>query len=342
MKRLIVCCDGTWNRPDRSNATNVIRMTRLISPTAPDGTVQTVFYDQGIGTGNIVDRLTGGAFGTGLDENIQDGYRFLSHNYDDGDEIFVFGFSRGAYTARSLAGLIRKCGLMLKRHSDRVAEGYALYRKRDASADEPESVNFRASYSREVDIKFVGVWDTVGALGVPLRRLKWLTRDRYKFHDTQLSGSVKFAYHALAIDERRGSFEPTLWTGVPKPGQIVEQQWFAGVHSDVGGGYRERGLANITLDWMMRKARSCGLEFDEEFAAEDVKPDPHDAIHETFTSFYRLARPFQRPIAAAHDSAESVHPSALQRMEDADLGYRPLNVAAYLARPGRAGTTNGP
>jgi uncharacterized protein (DUF2235 family) len=230
---------------------------------------------------------------------------------------------------------------MLKRHSDRVPEGYALYRKRDASADEPESVDFRSSYSREVDIKFVGVWDTVGALGVPLRRLKWLTRDRYKFHDTELSGSVKFAYHALAIDERRAAFEPTLWTGVPKPGQVVEQVWFAGVHSDIGGGYQERGLANLTIDWMMQKAKACGLEFDGEFAAEDVKPDPLDAIHETFTSFYRLTRPFKRSIAAAEKSAESVHSSVMQRMEAVDLNYRPLNIAAYLERPGRPGTTNG-
>lgn len=332
MRRLVVCADGTWNRPDQQHTTNVVRMARLIRPVASDGTQQIVFYDEGVGTGNLLDRLTGGAFGHGLDRNIADAYRFIVNNYAEGDDIYLFGFSRGAYTVRSLGGLIRKCGVLHKRHADRFMDAYALYRRRDPTPDLPDAVEFRASFSRQVEIRFVGVWDTVGALGVPLRGLRWFSRGKYEFHNTELSRSVKFAYHAIGIDERRGPFKPTLWTNVPKANQTVEQTWFTGVHSDIGGGYRERGLADVTWRWMADKSRACGLELDTDHETEIAHPDPLDALHNSMTGFYRLTPGYTRPIGASSLGAEAVHRAAHQRHEDPRAVYAPANLVAYLGR----------
>ena len=124
-KRIVISSDGTWNRPDQKNPTNVIKMARAILPTAPDGKCQVVFYDQGVGTGKRLDRWLGGAFGQGLEKNVEDAYRFLMHNYDEGDEIYLFGFSRGAFTARSTVGMIRNSGLLHKTHADRFSKAYA-------------------------------------------------------------------------------------------------------------------------------------------------------------------------------------------------------------------------
>ncbi len=125
-KRIIVCADGTWNWIGQRFPTNVVKLARAIAPTAPDGISQVVFYDQGVGTGNILDKLTGGAFGNGLEQNLSDNYHFLMHNYAEGDDLFFFGFSRGSYTVRSLAGLIRKCGILHKVHADKFHDAYSL------------------------------------------------------------------------------------------------------------------------------------------------------------------------------------------------------------------------
>ncbi|MDF3010573.1 MAG: hypothetical protein K0S03_1369, partial [Burkholderiales bacterium] len=221
MKRLILCCDGTWNSADQERngtpcPTNVVKLGYRVAKR--DGDIpQLIYYDQGVGTGNTLDRASGGAFGDGLEENIHDAYRFLVANYEPGDELYLFGFSRGAFTVRSIGGMIRKCGILER------------------------PMQFRKSCSliheEPIPIRMIGVWDTVGSLGIPLRGLRWLTRREHQFHDTELSGSVQVACHALAIDERRAPFAPTLWDYKPKPGQQVEQVWFCGAHSDVGGGY---------------------------------------------------------------------------------------------------------
>jgi uncharacterized protein (DUF2235 family) len=225
MKRLVVCCDGTWNQWGQGHPTNVVKTARAIAPSAPGATPgqtipQIVFYDEGVGTGNFIDRLRGGMFGYGLDSNIEDAYRFLVNNYEPGDEVYLFGFSRGAYTARSTAGLIRKCGLLKKRNGDRIGQALELYRRRDSSADADDAKSFRAAYSHPepaplpgeryafvLRIHFIGVWDTVGALGIPLPSLQWIPwNNRYKFHDETLSSTVRNAFHAVSIDEQRGSF----------------------------------------------------------------------------------------------------------------------------------------
>jgi uncharacterized protein (DUF2235 family) len=180
--RLIVCFDGTWDRPDpNANPTQRVESNvcwfheSVVSGALADGSVQKKFYDTGVGT-NWYDQVAGGAFGLGLDQKIQDGYEWLIENYPDPDpgtiEVFVHGFSRGAYTARSLVGMIRNVGLLKPDSGHRVTDAYAIYRQSDASADTPEAVAFRQRYSREIKIKFLGVWDTVGALGIPLAALQ--------------------------------------------------------------------------------------------------------------------------------------------------------------------------
>ncbi|MBK9386341.1 MAG: DUF2235 domain-containing protein [Planctomycetes bacterium] len=347
MKRLILCCDGTWNRADQAKAeddgparptpTNVVKLAYRVAK--HDGAIpQLVFYDQGVGTGNILDRVLGGAFGDGLDENIFDAYRFLMANYEAGDELFFFGFSRGAYTARSIGGMIRKCGILKRSSFEQYANAMQLYRS-EAKPDGPEAVAFRREHSitgdEPIPIRFIGVWDTVGSLGIPLQGLRWLTFRKHAFHDTELSSLVKHACHALAIDELRGPFEPTLWTAKPKDGQLVEQVWFSGVHSDVGGGYNDDRLSDLTLAWMLERAGSAGLALDPTMAAQrPVKGDSRGALHPSKTGFYRLTRAYRRPIGldartGTRDPRQHVHPSVLARW-DRDPGYRPENLRGWF------------
>jgi len=261
MRRLVVCCDGTWKTADDGVVTNVVKLMDLVLPMAPDGTPQIIYYGKGVGSGNFLDRVFGGAFGDGLETNVKDAYRFLVQNYAEDDEIYLLGFSRGAFTARSLAGLIRCSGLVRKENAGHITEAYKVYReKHDLGADKPSAIAFRAKYSRQVRIKFIGVFDTVGALGVPIGTLlRRATIQEHGFHDTTLSSYVDNAFHALAIDEGRYTFEPSLWKSTPRPGQRLEQRWFAGAHSNVGGGYDEHGLSDYTLRWMAERAVECGL-----------------------------------------------------------------------------------
>ena len=354
MKRLILCCDGTWNKADQEDngvpcPTNVVRISCRIAKR--DGDIpQIIYYDQGVGSGNILDRYSGGAFGQGLEDNIHDAYRFLVANYEPGDELCLFGFSRGAFTARSIAGMVRKCGVLGREFVQHYREAIALYRSEHRPAD-ATALKFRKDYSvcggDDIKIKLVGVWDTVGALGIPLRGLRWLTADKYQFHDTELSGVVEHAYHALAIDERRAPFEPTLWTYKPKPGQTIEQKWFCGVHSDVGGGYPERGLSNIALEWMIGKAQGAGLKFDSAaMQAHAFQPDPRAMLHDSKTGPYRLTAGSDRAIglvkkdpdapdetASSIDLTQSIHDSVLVRWDN-DATYRPQALQDYFKRTG--------
>ncbi len=207
MKRIVICSDGTWSTPDRELPTNVTRMARAVLPSAPDGTAQVIFYDAGVGTeGYWLWRLLGAVSGKGIEKNIRDCYRFLVHNYKEGDEIYLFGFSRGAYTVRSLAGMIRNAGALRKSEAEKFGKVYRLYRRRDAAPGSEKAAGFRVVHSLEAAITFIGVWDTVGAPGIPLRGLGKLTAGRHQFHDVELSGIVQHTCHAIAIDEKRGPF----------------------------------------------------------------------------------------------------------------------------------------
>ena len=335
-KRLVVCCDGTWNFPDEQCPTNVTKVALAVAPTDSYGLEQRTFYHRGVGT-NRWERLRGGAFGAGLSRNVCDTYRFLVQNYEPGDELFFFGFSRGAFTARSTAGLVRNAGILRREHADRVDEAYALYRSRTDSKTPRgrEATLFRRSYSHQPRIRFIGVWDTVGALGIPVDGLRLIARinRRWAFHNTDLSTSVDAAYQALAIDEKRRAFKPALWTvraDAPAE-QRVEQVWFPGVHSDVGGGYPEHQLSDIPLLWMVNRARGCGLEFlPDAFAlrlpddgAEDAEdavrsctsvwPDALGTLHDSRKGLYRWIEPVERRPDFSSSDRESIAPSAVQR-----------------------------
>jgi uncharacterized protein (DUF2235 family) len=359
MKRLVLCCDGTWNRADQENAevpcpTNVVKLAYRVAKRDNNGNLQITYYDQGVGTGNAVDRLSGGALGRGLEENIHDAYRFLIANYEAGDEVYLFGFSRGAFTARSLAGMVRKCGILKREVVEHYREALRLYRS-DQRPHDGGPVKFREQFcvcgTDGVQIKAIGVWDTVGALGIPMAGLRLLTRRKYRFHDTELSGAVQYAYHALAIDEHRRPFEPTLWYYRPKPPQQVEQVWFCGAHSDVGGGYAESELSDIPLEWMISRAKVAGLSFDEAtIRAHPTRPSATGQLHNSKTGFYRIAPGMDRKIGVPvehsggatdqekggqMDPTQSLHPSVLERW-DADRSYRPAALRKYLERSGNA------
>jgi uncharacterized protein (DUF2235 family) len=336
-KRLIVLCDGTWNRAEnldrrKRKPTNVVKMVRAIRPVAPDGTVQVTYYDVGVGNNPGLDRWLGGGLGAGLDRNIHEAYRFLLYNYAPGDTIFFFGFSRGAYTVRSLAGFIQHLGLLPKTHDFFVPEAYALYRQRppaeaDQTAWQQQVDAFRANNEAcTIAIDFVGVWDTVGALGVPLGMFTLLNRRRYQFHDARLSPIIRHAYHALAIDEQRRTFQPTLWEN-SSPDQVLEQRWFAGVHTNVGGGYEHDGLANCSLHWMKDKAVALGLSVDEKFL-HYYKPWFGDELRNSMTWLYRLLGRYVRPIGAGVGSHEVVDESVGRRQLYPPAAYHPTNVPA--------------
>lgn len=338
-KRLVVCCDGTWNKADQETngrpcPTNVVKLAYRVAK-RDGGTPQIIFYDQGVGTGNVLDRWSGGALGDGLDDNIFDAYRFLIANYEDGDELYLFGFSRGAFTVRSVAGMIRKCGILKRTSVDKYVAAMRAYRDANLHPDHPAAKEFRANHScggeLAVPIRFIGVWDTVGALGIPLRGLRFLTRRKAVFHDTELSGTVETACHALAIDEHRAPFEPTLWLEKPKPNQTVEQVWFPGVHSDVGGGYAETDLSDLTLQWMLDKASGAGLALDTAvIAARPLAPKATGTMHRSKTGLYAFTPGNDRAIGVG---TQSVHASALERWDN-DRGYRPKTLRAYFQATG--------
>lgn len=350
-KRLIVCCDGTWNTPDQLNGgqsapTNVTKLALAMAAADAGGTEQRTFYHPGVGTKRS-ERIRGGAFGFGLSRDVRDAYRFLVTNFEPGDEICFFGFSRGAFTARSTAGFVRNAGILRHEHADRIDEAYALYRSRHAHPRGIEARLFRQSYSHETRIRFIGVWDTVGALGIPLSGLRFINfvNRRWQFHDTDLSTTVDAAFQAFAIDEKRQPFRPTVWTKQQSDvAQQVEQVWFAGVHCDVGGGYSDHSLADVPLLWMVDKARGCGLAIDQDvlmrgpFFGQDGAdagapvPDPLGQQHESRKAFYRLLSPYIRPIERDASKCEWLSSSAVKRTENVP-GYAPPNVTEYVSGP---------
>ena len=337
MKRIVICSDGTWQRPGQAVPTQVTRLARAVLPKAPDGTAQVVFYDAGVGTeGGWLYRVLGGVSGRGLEKNIRDCYRFLVHNYEDGDEIYLFGFSRGAYTVRSLAGLVRNCGVLKNPEAERLPEAYKMYRRTDAAPDSKGPQAFRACYSREAEITFIGVWDTVGALGIPLRGLGKLTAHRHRFHDVELSRYVKHACHALAIGEKRGSFRPSLWEAKPKPGQTVEQVWFPGLHGDIGG-TDDPSLGRAPLEWMKERASFAGLSLDQISEDREIYPcagiGPAGRWERGGNLVYKLwIRLFSHTRKIGCDKTQSVHPAALE-LYKANPSGAPGNLAAYLNGP---------
>lgn len=337
-KRIVFCADGTWQAP--MNNTNVYRMFKALTVSSD----QVTYYDDGVGAdASGIGRVLQGAFGAGLLQKITDGYTKIAHVYEPGDKIYLFGFSRGAYTVRSLAGMIASCGLPTGKFSDDcVAKVFAAYR---------DPVN-RATLLAEltgcglgdVTIQMIGVWDTVGSLGIPAI-FGAIDQKQYGFLDTGLHPDVKSAYQCLAIDEVRAQFPATLWTSAPAEGQTLEQVWFSGCHGDVGGGTVQGGgvdagtrLCDITLAWMADKAQAQGLTFDPAAANQFVVLPAKYALDLIRESWKPEDGPQHlRPVADSANIANSVavrvkyaltyQPGDLKITDDAlDDAYSLVNV----------------
>jgi uncharacterized protein (DUF2235 family) len=280
-KKLVLCADGTWNTPHGYEvAVNDTNVRKLFCALTTDESQQP-FYDSGVGTnGTPIDHLAGGAMGEGLFQKIQECYRFLTDAWSPGSSVYLFGFSRGAYTVRSLGGMIARFGLPTKNLDDQsAARVFAAYRERDPEKQAAMKYQLELQYDiQEAAVRMIGVWDTVGSLGIPGMLFELFDEKKYGFLDTSLHPCVEKAYHAVSIDERRLQFEPTLWTNPDGSDRMndahMQQVWFSGVHCDVGGGYSPSDLSDIPLAWMMRKAMQCGLTFKQDALSHYAPVDP--------------------------------------------------------------------
>ena len=381
MKRIAIFCDGTWNRDDAPHPTNVVRMAQAVKLTAADGRKQQVIYQRGVGSGQgsnafsrKLDKLGGGIFGWGLTTNIESVYRDLVFCYEPGDEVFIFGFSRGAYTARSLAGLIRSCGIPPRDTVGDIHLAIARYRSRDPRThpDDPNSFLFRRQFSPFVatsqseynwriatdphpcevfKLAYLGVWDTVGALGVPgFLAVAPIFNKKHQFHDTALSRSVASARHAVAIDERRRTFPPALWDNLDRlnrlahdldedtpldpatrPAWPYRQEWFPGDHGSVGGGGERDGLSAATFAWIAEGAAQAGLDMrPEKLAAVAGNLNVREALINTASA--GLAKRALRMLSRDRDGPENpvnVAEFTTERLK-CDASYRPPTLRRVI------------
>lgn len=350
MKRLIVCCDGTWNTPDQEEngiptPTNVYKFYNALdlnpNPDQPDAP-QLAYYHPGVGAeGGLLDSVLGGTVGAGIGRHIQSAYHWLGRQYAPGDAIYLLGFSRGAFTARSLGGLLARGLLDLREAAPadswaRVKCAYEAYRDGPAGPGAPRWVTGDWPFylaGQPVPVRFIGVWDTVGALGVPdeLGALNLFDDPKkWRFHDTELGLHVATARHAMAIDERRSSFTVTRWSNADRHPD-ARQLWFPGVHADVGGGYADCALSNGALRWMMEEAAATGLEF-RAAARALVQADPCGPLHNSCKgAFARMrTRPRDLPAMVPANQAQ-FHLSALERQRVSPVNHRAYHPTRLLA-----------
>ncbi len=355
-KNIVICCDGTGNEFGDHNS-NVVKLYRTL---IIDGKQQVGYYHPGVGTmgaptaSNRISQAwsiaMGLAFGAGLLANVGDAYRYLMNVYEDDDRVFLFGFSRGAYTARALAGLLHMFGLLCPGNDGLIPYVLQLFARRTRKAGGVTHTfqvadGFKATFGRHCPLHFVGVWDTVSSVG-------WIW-DPLKLPYTAQNPDMANGRHALSIDERRCYFRNNLW-GAPLAGQNIKQVWFAGVHSDVGGSYAytESGLSQISLEWMLCEARSFGLLIDPQRAQQalgrippppPVAPDPRTVPHNSLTfvwwlleilphSYYDAASKtvkWRIPLGARRTIPDGsvLHETVNEKLH-IDASYRPPNLPA--------------
>jgi len=359
-KHLVLCLDGTWCDADKQPEpqSNVALLSGMIDPRLEDGSGQRIYYDPGVGTGRgRLDRILGGAFGKGLSENVLAAYRFLSQFYSSGDLIYVFGFSRGAFTARSLCGFLAASGLLTRDmcNPSNLEFAWSYYRtppKLRYPADRARLS--RISHGSDARVRFLGVFDTVGALGVP----SGFGARKVQFHDTDVSSIVDYSCQALAIDEHRPEFEAAVWTEPRHRNfRVVEQAWFPGSHANVGGGCEDTGLSDLALEWMLQRlVRHCPeLKLRPSWDwPRQLSPNYLASLYEPRSWLFwrgrwrplirlinrqevdrtwRLRRPKIRPHSRV--IGEMVHWSALARWQETKDGarrvrYRPPNLLAAI------------
>ncbi len=367
-KNIVLCSDGTGNTAIKARGTNVFKLYEAVDIQGhkhdPTLKPQVAFYDDGVGTSRLAPlKLLTGVFGIGFSKNVRDLYTELAHVYEPGDHIYLFGFSRGAYTVRALSGLIQYCGIV-----DSKKVGYESLKKcvgdcwtafrREAFKRVSESRRREgqptADYSREdreqrerfcaliddahapdgaVTIDFVGVWDTVGAVGMPFEELRDLFNWIYpmRFSELTPSSRIKRACHALSIDDDRLTFHPELWNEKGIRATQVDQVWFSGVHSNVGGGYVKHGMSLVALDWMMAEAERCGLRFiptDRDYVR--THQDVHDELYDARAGLGAYYRWEPRDIARLCEQhsidVPKIHVSAFERIANCTGGYAPINL----------------
>ena len=312
-KNIVVFSDGTSKEGGSGPNTNVYKLFNMIEDRTEE---QIAFYDRGLGTDWR--RLTGTAFGRGISQNILECYEFIFDHYDADDQVFLFGFSRGATTMRSLSGFIDLFGILPKSRPELIKRAYNIYKirnlaKRKRLADEFVNRN----HTMWCRVNFLGVWDTVAALGLPIKswdlvlnNVPWL---RHRFHDLRLSDSVQHARHALATDEQRLLFHPTLWDREISGHQTMKQVWFCGMHSDIGGGYREQELSDIPLIWMLTEAEQHGLRI-YPYHKVNISPDPNGVMHDSRSGVPgRFYRQRVRSWESETRDKPTVHESVLMR-----------------------------
>ncbi|HKD22981.1 MAG TPA: DUF2235 domain-containing protein [Rhizomicrobium sp.] len=370
-KNIALFCDGTWQHLGQPTPTNVASLAHSVTPAEKaTGCPQVVFYDDGVGVAEGVlpeaTSLLGGGMGEGLDAKIAQAYQFLCLNYVPGDRIFIFGFSRGAYTARSVGGLLRKCWILRRDQVGFIDEAMGHYRS--GELDNPALVKFKQDHcypaqpfcdprdpspvvaAEGIDpaayahVQYVGVWDTVGSLGIP-NALPFHNEvnAKYRFHDESLSRFVVSARHAVSIDERRSTFSPTLWDNIADLNKNAgadrltldkrpyQQVWFPGGHSGVGGGCDDGGLSKGPLIWIAEGAARAGLEWSDEAltvfakAANALAPfgeEPWSISKEIIALMGEADR-------AGPQNAEDISDAARSRWNDAGLKYRPPPIARF-------------
>jgi uncharacterized protein (DUF2235 family) len=390
-KNIVICCDGTGNEIE-GNLSNVLKLFQVVEQNEH----QLVFYDPGIGTLGERDEWSqfkqdakgvfGLATGYGLDENVLTAYRFLAQHFAEDDDVYLFGFSRGAYTVRVLSGFLHLVGLLHPEHLN--VDGYALtaYKRASEQGDFSGAWQFRRiAKTRSVTIKFIGVWDTVASVLVP-RPDRLYVPSLLTLPYTRTNPSVKIFRHALAIDERRRMFRLNRWIEPqdflpnpfnkpdPPPKQDVKQVWFAGVHSDIGGGYPEpqSALSKYPLDWMIEEAKAADLRVNtamrnyvvlgqerKSATIRYVPPSPTGKIHNSMTAAWQILEWLPKRMKwSEHPDAPSfagwylprgeprviaegdrIHYSAIER-RDRDPTYRPPNLPQQfeIEGPGEAPT----
>jgi uncharacterized protein (DUF2235 family) len=352
-RNIVLCFDGTNDKYAVQDDTNVVKLYQMLDQ---DDAKQLRYYQPGIGTmapvgvwgktkRRLIEKLDL-AIAWLLEEHVCDGYRFLMRYYSPGDKIFIFGFSRGAYTARAVAAMVHKVGLLSRGNDELIPFAWDTFR-REHRKDVVEG--FRQTFCRLIEIHFIGVWDTVSSVG-------WMWNPKHLPYSAD-NPSVKFLRHAVALDERRAYFPQNMWKGTSTDPEAIKQLWFPGVHCDVGGGYKEpgqAGLSKVTLAWMTREAETQGLLVDAQMkqivipvadSPDYAAPNPMGVKHESLTGWWWLAEVIPKPYKDPSQNYRTrimlhlgrrrfipknptpdVHQSVIDRMNDAGCNYRPENL----------------
>jgi uncharacterized protein (DUF2235 family) len=360
MKRLAVFMDGTWQRLAQPDPTNIAKLAQSVAHADESGVQQIVYYNRGVGALSEAEakpgrQFIGGITGEGVEDSISDAYLFLSWNYTSGDEIYIFGFSRGAFAARSLSGLIRNSGLLHRIHAEKAELAFDHYRRKE-HPDSDDFVLFRRDYSYDpIPINYIGIFDTVGQRGVPsnLGPIAWLLNRKLQFHDLNLSSLVKSARHACAIDEQRSAFPVTPWDNLDvlnkaagfdpsDPNAPYQQRWFPGSHGEIGGGVGS-SLANIPMKWIAEGAERAGLAFrkDDCWLSKATAPEALDpcvslienkGLLSMLGKRYRTLRRYRRPSKPSPADVQLILSEAAIRRWRADQlqpPYRPPPLKRY-------------